>query len=72
MRKVAPYALAIAAASKARQVFLAGFDGFAASDPRHQEMNALFDLFRAQFPDIGITTLTPSSYNVSQSSIYAY
>jgi 4-hydroxy 2-oxovalerate aldolase len=72
MRKVAPYALAIAAASNTRQIFLAGFDGFASSDPRHQEMNALFDLFRAQFPDIGITALTPSSYNVSQSSIYAY
>ena len=72
MRKVAPYALAIAAASGARHVYLAGFDGFSSSDPRHQEMNALFDLFGAQFPDIGITALTPSSYNVSKSSIYAY
>ena len=72
MRKVAPYALAIAAAANARQVFLAGFDGFSASDPRHQEMNAIFDLFRMAYPNIVVTALTPSSYNVSQSSIYAY
>ena len=72
MRKVAPYALAIAAASNARQVFLVGFDGFAASDPRHQEMNMIFDLFRTAFPNLVVTALTPSSYNVSQSSVYAY
>ncbi|MBM3545145.1 MAG: aldolase [Alphaproteobacteria bacterium] len=72
MRKVAPYALAIAAASNARRVFLAGFDGFAADDPRHQEMNTIFSLFRTAFPNMEIIALTPSSYDVSQSSIYAY
>jgi 4-hydroxy 2-oxovalerate aldolase len=72
MRKVAPYALAIAGAAKARQIYLAGFDGFGASDPRQQEMNAIFDLFKIAFPNIDVTALTPSSYNVSQSSIYAY
>lgn len=71
-RKVAPYALALAGAAGARNIFLAGFDGFEVSDPRHQEMNAIFDLFRQAFPETSVTALTPSTYNVAQSSIYAY
>ena len=71
-RKVAPYALALAAAAGARRVFLAGFDGFEASDPRQQEMNELFDLFRRTFPGIEVIALTPTRFNVTQSSVYAY
>lgn len=71
-RKVAPYALAICAGAGAKRVFLAGFDGFDGSDPRHQEMNAILEMFYTSFPDVSVVALTPSNYNVQQSSIYAY
>lgn len=71
-RKVAPYALAVSQAVGARRIFLAGFDGFEAGDPRQQEMNHLLDLFRQRFSEVPITALTPTTYNLEQSSIYAY
>lgn len=71
-RKVAPYSLALAAGAGTRRIYLAGFDGFDGRDPRHQEMNEIIELFRASYPDIELVAITPSSYNVRQSSVYAY
>uniref|UniRef100_UPI004047A1F1 aldolase catalytic domain-containing protein n=1 Tax=Rheinheimera sp. TaxID=1869214 RepID=UPI004047A1F1 len=39
---VIAYALAIATSGKARNIILAGFDGFSAEDPRAREMNDIF------------------------------
>jgi len=68
---VAAYAMAVAGASGAKRVLLAGFDGYAADDPRHAEMNRIFDLARHAMPDTSIVAMTPTTYTVERSSIYA-
>ncbi len=68
---VAAYALALAGAAGARRILLAGFDGYAADDPRHSEMNLVFDGARKSMPDIPIVALTPTTYTVERSSVYA-
>ena len=66
-----PYALALAVVGGAKEVFLTGFDGFEATDPRQEEMEQLFSLF-AEMPGAPrITALTKTNYPVHHSSIYA-
>ena len=64
------YALSLACAGNAKCVSLVGFDGYKAGDDRQVRMNELFDLFKEQSTQ-SITALTPSTYNISQGSIYA-
>ncbi|HET8893457.1 MAG TPA: aldolase catalytic domain-containing protein [Gaiellaceae bacterium] len=68
---VAPYALAIAASSGARRVLLTGFDGFEPNDPRYGEMVEVFKLF-SDLPDgPEIVALTPNTYPIPKTSLYA-
>lgn len=67
---VAAYALAIGASGQATRVLLAGFDGYAADDPRGIEVNQLFDAFQ-QLPGVpDLLAVTPSRYQVPRTSIY--
>ncbi len=68
---VAAYALALGAAAGAKRILLAGFDGYGADDPRQAEMNRVLDLFAAAAPDIPVRAVTPSTYTVAQTSLYA-
>lgn len=72
VRKVVPYALALAVAAGAERIFLVGFDGFGVGDARQREMDAVFSLFGQRFSEVELAALTPSSYDVSQSSVYAF
>lgn len=69
---VISYTLAIAAASKVNTIYLAGFEGYTADDPRRKEMDQVFELFTTQFGHIHIYSITPTKYNIESRSIYAY
>ena len=43
---VLSYALAIATSGKAKQILLAGFDGYGADDPRRNEIDNVFNLYQ--------------------------
>jgi len=64
------YALSLACIGKANSISLVGFDGYGIDDNRQTKMIELFNLFK-EVSIQTITTLTPSTYNISQSSIYA-
>ena len=66
-----PYALALAAAGGARAIYLTGFDGFEAVDPRQLEMEEIFALYAAVPGLPPITSLTRTRHPVEQSSIYS-
>lgn len=66
----AAYALAFANAAGASKVYLAGFDGFEASDLRQAVMMEVLRAYEAA--DLApLEALTPTNYPVPQSSVYA-
>lgn len=65
------YILAGLLESKPRSLSVVGFDGYGLNDPRQQEMISLLKLFEAKADDLKIIALTPTTYPVSESSIYA-
>lgn len=68
----AAYGLAVAEASGARRVLLAGFDGYAeVSDPRRKAMVEAFARYQERPEALPLLALTPTSYDVPKSSIYA-
>ncbi|WP_457797998.1 aldolase catalytic domain-containing protein [Methylocystis sp. S23] len=68
---VLAYALAIAASGKARQILMAGFDGYPAGDPRNDEVENLLSQIRDVAGTPKIISVTPSQYrNMGAISIY--
>lgn len=67
---VMAYAFAIIASGKAGAMYLAGFDGYGADDPRNIEMNRIVHQFKATTNDIPMVAITPSRYDVEKSSVY--
>ncbi len=66
------YGIALALQGGARQIYLAGFDGYSAGDPRQQEMIDCLELLRAHTAlDQRVTAITPTTYPVKQGSLYA-
>ena len=65
------YALAIASQAGAKMISLVGFDGYTSDDPRQIEMNKIFDLYMKQKRSVPIVSLTPTTYRIPQSSIFA-
>lgn len=68
---VMAYALAVAGSGRAERVLLAGFDGYAAGDPRNREAEDVLRLLQ-QAPDSPeVVSITPSRYkHLKQISIY--
>ena len=64
------YALATITSGLANCIWLAGFDGYRADDPRAVEMKKVLRLFK-ESSDLPITAITPTTYNVNTQSIYA-
>ena len=56
------YALAIITQSKAKHIYLAGFDGYNKKDTRQSEMNDIFRFYKNNKNKIKISMLTKSSY----------
>lgn len=69
---VAGYALAIATSGGAARIDLAGFDGFAADDPRQDEMTATLDAYLRTPGALPLRTITPSRHaRLTATSVYA-
>lgn len=67
---VITYALAIATSVQAIQIILAGFDGYAADDPRRKEMDQLFTSYKKTEHAIQFVSITPTRYEIPVQSIY--
>lgn len=65
------YALSIAASGKAKNIYLAGFDGYQKNDSRVKIIDEIFHSFLKAKGAIPITAITPSIYNIEKKSIYA-
>ena len=68
---VAGYAIALASAGGASKVLLAGLDGFGHADPRQLSMCELLSAAQSQPGTPTIVSLTPTTYPVLESSLYA-
>ncbi len=68
---VLAYALAVIASGNAQDVYLAGFDGYAAGDPRNEEVSGIVREFLHAQEDIRLIAVTPTRYDVSaRTSVY--
>jgi len=65
------YALSIANISGSRKISLIGFDGYESNDHRQLEMIDMFNLLSTLPKHVPVYALTPTTYPVEQSSIYA-
>lgn len=66
------YALALCEIGKARQIFLAGFDGHNDCALRREQMEKCFQYFKESSQAIEVLSLTPSSYvNLPKGSVYS-
>ena len=68
---VAGYAIALATAGGASKILLAGLDGFDHADPRQLSMSELLTIAQSQPRTPIIVSLTPTTYPVVESSLYA-
>ncbi|NLC35225.1 MAG: hypothetical protein GX772_02040 [Alcaligenaceae bacterium] len=66
------YALAVTTSGKAEDIFVVGFDGFGADDPRTQEVENLFASYFELESARPICSLTTTMYSIPAKSIYAY
>ena len=69
---VIAYALAVATSGQASRILLAGFDGYGADDPRNNEMDILLKQYMQAPQAIPLTAVTPTRYQIPQSSIYSF
>jgi 4-hydroxy 2-oxovalerate aldolase len=67
---VLSYALAIATSGKAKQILLAGFDGYGADDPRRKEIDNVFNLYRQAKESVNFFSITETRYEIPIKSIY--
>ena len=69
---VLAYAIAIASSGKAKEVFLAGFDGYNHEDPRHTEIDQILKDYKNNKDSVAIKSITPTRYRIQSQSIYSY
>jgi 4-hydroxy 2-oxovalerate aldolase len=65
------YALSFCQSGMARNVYLAGFDGYESNDPRLLQVNSTLKYFLNSTPKIKIELITPSGYEAPVNSIYS-
>jgi len=53
-----------------KHIFLAGFDGYGADDPRRKEVDKILYNYRQATHAVPITSLTPTLYEINSVSIY--
>ena len=68
---VAGYAIALATVGGASRILLAGLDGFDHADPRQLSMSELLTVAQSQPSTPKVVSLTPTTYPVVESSLYA-
>ena len=67
---VLSYALAIASSGKAKQILLAGFDGYGADDLRRKEIDHVFNLYQKAKGSVDFFSITDTRYEIPIKSIY--
>jgi len=67
---VLSYVLAIATSGKAKQILLAGFDGYGADDPRRKEIDNVFNLYQKTKGSVDFFSITETRYEIPIKSIY--
>ena len=65
------YALGISNSGKAKKIYIAGFDGYEAEDPKRTEMDDLFSLYQSLKKKSELVSITPTRYKVKSTSVYA-
>lgn len=70
-RFAAAYVMALANAAGASRILLAGFDGYTPNDPLQQEMEHIFKCYHDMPGAIPLLSVTPTTYSIQQSSVFA-
>lgn len=68
---VIAYALSVCTSGQANKIFLAGFDGYKADDPRNNEMNKLLGAYFTSKKSRPVISITPTRYELKSTSVYA-
>ena len=69
---VLAYVFAVAVSGRAKNILMAGFDGYPMGDLRNKEMENMLACFKRQNIDLSIMSVTPTTYEgLDSSSIYA-
>lgn len=68
---VIAYALAIATSGQGKTIYLAGFDGYGADDPRRQEADKIFQAYQAMPDALPLLAITPTLYELASTSVYS-
>lgn len=66
------YAIALAKSSGAVRILMAGFDGYSAGDSRQEEMIEILEQFHHIGSSTPIISVTPTTYPMTQRSIYEH
>lgn len=66
------YALAISNSGKAKKIYIAGFDGYNAEDPKRREMDELLILYQSLKRKSELISITPTKYKVKSVSVYSF
>ncbi len=69
---VIAYSIAIANSGKAKEILLAGFDGYNYEDPRRKEIDKLLEVYKNTQYSIPLKSITPTRYSIPVKSIYSY
>lgn len=67
---VIAYVLAFSNSGGARQILLAGFDGYPAEDPRTHELNEVFEAYYMNRMAAPLISITPTLYKIDEMSVY--
>ena len=62
--------IAVLASGNAKQIFLAGFDGYLTNFNKNEEINSIFSLFFKSAKNIKIESITPTLYQIPEKSLY--
>ena len=65
------YALSIATSGQAERILLAGFDGYGNDDIRTKIIDELLHLYSITTGSRSLLAVTPTTYSIRSSSIYA-
>ena len=65
------YALSIATSGKSKRILLAGFDGYGTTDIRTKILDELLYLYSASMGARPLLAVTPTTYSINSTSIFA-
>ena len=69
---VLAYTMAIANSGKAKEILLAGFDGYTYNDTRRKEIDQILKMYQNTKNAISFKSITPTLYEAPVRSVYSY